>query len=141
MKSDNILLNHKGEVKLSDFGLAVRLSSTTEQRTSKVGTTFWMSPELIQGEGYSSKVDIWSFGITLIEMADGEPPFFREPPLKALLLIHNGSSPTFTHPEQWSDLMKSFCASALVVDVGLAYCCHCSPMNGPLQRNCLNIRF
>ena len=141
MKSDNILLNDQGEVKLSDFGLTIRLSNASEQRTSKVGTAFWMSPELIQGDGYTNKVDIWSFGITLLEMADGEPPFFKEPPLKALMLIRNGASPTVRNPEKWSELMNQFCACALAVKVDLEGSVECSRRNGLLRVSCWNIRF
>lgn len=135
------MLNDKGEVKLSDFGLTIRLSNSNEQRTSKVGTTFWMSPELIQGDGYTNKVDIWSFGITLLEMADGEPPFFNEPPLKALLLIHNGTSPTVKNPEKWSELMNQFCACALAVDVGLKGNVECSLRCGLRRVSYWNIHF
>lgn len=76
-----------------------------------------MSPELIQGEGYTNKVDIWSLGITAIEMADGQPPHFKEPPLKAMLLIHSGSSPTVETPNEWSDSFNDFLARALDIHV------------------------
>lgn len=115
IKSDNILINGKGEVKLADFGFAVRVSSQDGQRKSKVGTPFWMSPELIQGEGYTNKVDVWSLGITAIEMADGVPPHFHEPPLKALLLIHTGPSPTLSKPDNWSLMFNDFLSRALDV--------------------------
>lgn len=117
IKSDNILINGKGEVKLADFGFAVRVSSQDGQRKSKVGTPFWMSPELIQGEGYTNKVDVWSLGITAIEMADGVPPHFHEPPLKALLLIHTGPSPTLSKPDNWSLMFNDFLSRALDVKV------------------------
>lgn len=83
------------------------------QRTSKVGTLFWMSPELIQGDGYNNKVDIWSLGITAIEMADGAPPHNNAPPLKALLLIQSEPSPSVKQPEHWSQDFLGFLSGAL----------------------------
>jgi serine/threonine protein kinase len=75
VKSDNILINSRGEIKLADFGRAAQLTDASPKRNSVVGTPYWMAPELIRGEPYDVKVDIWSFGIVLIEMAEGEPPY------------------------------------------------------------------
>lgn len=76
IKSDNILINSNGDLKLADFGYATQLTREKNMRTSKVGTVCWMAPELIQGkEMYDSKVDIWSFGIFALELADGQPPY------------------------------------------------------------------
>ena len=82
-----------------------------------VGTPFWMAPELIQGAGYGVAVDVWSAGITALEMAEGEPPYFRDPPLKALLKIHTGPAPTLKEPGRWSNKFKSFLKFALAKDV------------------------
>lgn len=84
-----------------------------------MGTPFWMAPELIQGNGYGVAVDVWSAGITALEMAEGEPPYYREKPLKALLMIVSGPAPELKHPERWSNKFKSFLRLALEKDVAL----------------------
>lgn len=81
-----------------------------------------MAPELIKGGGYTSKVDIWSLGITALEMANGEPPYFHLPPLRALLLIHTEPPPKVTDPSKWSDVFIDFLEKALKADV---FCMSC----------------
>ena len=121
---------------MADFGFAVRVTSQNEQRKSKVGTPFWMSPELIQGEGYTNKVDVWSLGITAIEMADGVPPHFHEPPLKALLLIHTGPSPTLKKPDNWSVMFNDFLSRALDVNVSDERVVKCRRTHVLLRTSC-----
>lgn len=76
IKSDNILINSKGDIKLADFGYSAQLTKEKAGRKTRVGTIYWMAPELIKGKkNYDSKVDIWSFGIFALELADGEPPY------------------------------------------------------------------
>ena len=116
IKSDNILLDSQGHVKLADFGFAVYLQENT-QRKSVVGTPFWMAPELIHGKGYGMAVDVWSAGITALEMAEGEPPFYHDPPIKALLNIHTGPAPELKTPSQWSNKFRSFLRLVLEKDV------------------------
>jgi len=88
IKSDNILINRNGDIKLADFGYAAQLTLERDNRTTKVGTVCWMAPELILGkQSYDAKVDIWSFGIFALEMATGEPPYLDQPQLKVLQLI------------------------------------------------------
>lgn len=94
IKSDNVLVDFEGRVKLADFGFAVGLTAEEDKRKSVVGTPYWMAPELIRGLEYDFKVDVWSLGITAIEMAEGEPPLIDEAPLRALLLITINPSPT-----------------------------------------------
>ena len=84
-----------------------------------MGTPFWMAPELIEGNGYGVEVDVWSAGITALEMAEGEPPFYGEKPLKALLNIVSGEAPQLKHPERWSNRFKSFLRLALEKNVRL----------------------
>lgn len=79
IKSDNILVSIKGDVKLADFGYSVQLTQQIAARASKVGTVCWMAPELIKGERkYNTKIDIWSFGIFAMELANGDPPYINE---------------------------------------------------------------
>ncbi|KAK8829935.1 hypothetical protein WA577_001326 [Blastocystis sp. JDR] len=116
IKSDNVLMNTKGEIKLADFGFAVGLTQEENRRKSVVGTPFWMAPELIRGTAYDGSVDIWSLGITALEMADGEPPYYREPPLRALLMIHTSPSPTVHNPDKWSPEFLDFLKRCLELD-------------------------
>jgi serine/threonine protein kinase len=75
-----------------------------------------MAPELVRGKSYDSKVDIWSLGIMLLEMAEWEPPFLREQPLRALYLIATKGAPKFKEPARWSEHMKSFLQQACETD-------------------------
>lgn len=72
-----------------------------------------MAPELIKGQEYDNKVDVWSLGITLMEMAEGEPPLYKEPPLRALLLITVNPPPRLREPSKWSQSMSHFLARCL----------------------------
>ncbi|XP_023800885.1 serine/threonine-protein kinase PAK 3-like, partial [Cyanistes caeruleus] len=87
IKSGNILLGLDGSVKLADFGLCVQFIPEKRKPRARVGTAFWMAPEVLRGVPYGPKVDIWSLGIVGIEMAKGEAPYIRENRARATYLI------------------------------------------------------
>uniref|UniRef100_A0A672YN68 Serine/threonine-protein kinase TAO3 n=1 Tax=Sphaeramia orbicularis TaxID=375764 RepID=A0A672YN68_9TELE len=106
IKAGNILLTELGQVKLADFGSA----SIASPANSFVGTPYWMAPEVIlaMDEGqYEGKVDIWSLGITCIELAERKPPLFNMNAMSALYHIAQNDSPTLQSNE-WSDPFRSF---------------------------------
>ncbi|XP_043936514.1 serine/threonine-protein kinase PAK 4 [Protopterus annectens] len=114
IKSDSILLTHDGRVKLSDFGFCAQVSKEVPRRKSLVGTPYWMAPELISRLPYGPEVDIWSLGVMVIEMVDGEPPYFNEPPLKAMKMIRDSLPPKLKNIQKVSPLLKSFLDQMLV---------------------------
>uniref|UniRef100_UPI00398F7BB5 serine/threonine-protein kinase PAK 4-like n=1 Tax=Pristiophorus japonicus TaxID=55135 RepID=UPI00398F7BB5 len=116
IKSDSILLTHDGRVKLSDFGFCAQVSKDVPRRKSLVGTPYWMAPELISRLPYGPEVDIWSLGIMVIEMVDGEPPYFNEPPLKAMKMIRDNLPPKLKNGQKVSPLLKGFLDRLLVRD-------------------------
>ncbi|XP_060530835.1 serine/threonine-protein kinase PAK mbt [Cylas formicarius] len=116
IKSDSILLALDGRVKLSDFGFCAQVSQELPKRKSLVGTPYWMSPEVISRLPYGPEVDIWSLGIMVIEMVDGEPPFFNEPPLQAMRRIREMPPPKVKNLQKVSPLLQSFLDKMLVRD-------------------------
>uniref|UniRef100_A0AAY4A504 Mitogen-activated protein kinase kinase kinase kinase n=1 Tax=Denticeps clupeoides TaxID=299321 RepID=A0AAY4A504_9TELE len=109
----NILLTERGDVKLADFGVAAEISTSVSKRKSFIGTPYWMAPEVAAVEkkgGYNQLCDIWSVGITAIELAELQPPMFDLHPMRALVLMSKSSfqPPKLKEKSQWSADFHSF---------------------------------
>uniref|UniRef100_A0A671WCW0 non-specific serine/threonine protein kinase n=1 Tax=Sparus aurata TaxID=8175 RepID=A0A671WCW0_SPAAU len=105
LKAGNILLSLDGEVKLADFGVSAKNTKTLQRRDSFIGTPYWMAPEVVMCETskdrpYDYKADIWSLGVTLIELAQIEPPNHEMNPMRVLLKIAKSEPPTLMHPSR-----------------------------------------
>ncbi|XP_065191566.1 serine/threonine-protein kinase 3-like [Sycon ciliatum] len=114
IKAGNILLNSEGHAKLADFGVAGQLTDTMAKRNTVIGTPFWMAPEVIQEVGYDCRADVWSLGITSLEMAEGKPPYADIHPMRAIFMIPSMPPPVFKHPTKWSQEFIDFLAQCLV---------------------------
>jgi len=110
IKSGNILLTQSGRAKLADFGVSASLVSTMQKKHSVIGSPYWMAPEIIANntDGYDSRADIWSLGITAIEMAEKEPPRYDIHFARVIFLIARQPPPTFKNPSAWSDDFNDF---------------------------------
>lgn len=92
------------------------LSDRTRKRDTVIGTPFFLAPEIIHEVGYDFKADIWSLGISAIELGEGEPPYFHLHPMRVLFMIGTNPPPSFTEPEKWSPEINEFLSLCLAKD-------------------------
>jgi len=111
IKCGNILLSKDGNVKLADFGVVGQLSDTIQKRKTTVGTPYWMAPEVIKGGAYDQSADIWSVGITAMEMVKARPPRHELHWMKALMEIPHQPPPTLDG--DFTDELKEFISRCL----------------------------
>lgn len=113
IKAGNILLTRTGIAKVADFGVSCQLNTMQSKRDTAIGTPYWMAPEVIEKGSYNEIADVWSLGISCIEMAEGEPPFSNLHPMRALFVIPKKPPPTVKEPEDWSNSFNNFLAECL----------------------------
>uniref|UniRef100_A0A674DJD2 non-specific serine/threonine protein kinase n=1 Tax=Salmo trutta TaxID=8032 RepID=A0A674DJD2_SALTR len=118
IKGQNVLLTENAEVKLVDFGVSAQLDRTIGKRNTFIGTPYWMAPEVIACDEnpdstYDYRSDLWSLGITALEMAEGAPPLCDMHPMRALFLIPRNPPPKLKS-KKWSKKFLTFVESCLV---------------------------
>jgi serine/threonine protein kinase len=106
IKSDNILFNYKGDIKISDFGFSTQITSDAVLKNTLIGTPSWMAPEIIDGEGYSSKVDVWAIGVLIFEMTEKSLPFRGSSSMEIICNARNLPCPKIG--DCWSADLKDF---------------------------------
>jgi serine/threonine protein kinase len=113
LKCANILLTEDGVAKIADFGISTKLDGATSAKAKTlIGTPYWMAPE-VMSESYNHKADIWSLGITAIEMVEGEPPNYDLKPFQIMIKLPNDPPPTLKSPQNFSENFNDFISQCL----------------------------
>ena len=120
IKGQNVLLTDNAEVKLVDFGVSAQLDRTVGKRNTFIGTPYWMAPEVIACDDkphatYDNRSDLWSLGITALEMAEGKPPLCDMHPMRALFLIPRNPAPRL-RSKKWTKKFHGFVDACLLKD-------------------------
>lgn len=130
LKAANVLISKEGNVQLCDFGVAAKINSVSYKRSTMAGTPYWMAPEVIrEGDTYNSKADIWSLGITLFEIATGNPPYGDKDAMWAMQMISKLTPPRLEGREYSSGLKET-----------VALCLDENPVARPLADDLLKCR-
>eukprot|EP01120_Amphizonella_sp_Union-15-10_P015059 TRINITY_DN7600_c0_g3_i1.p1 TRINITY_DN7600_c0_g3~~TRINITY_DN7600_c0_g3_i1.p1 ORF type:complete len:551 (+),score=112.38 TRINITY_DN7600_c0_g3_i1:144-1796(+) len=130
IKAANLLISHDGTIKVADFSIAGTLSDG-QKNSTLVGSPCWMAPEVFREEGYDQSVDIWSVGITAIELAQGHPPFKDLSVYQIMMRYSQKQSITLNKPKKWSKEFNDF----------ISQCLQFNPAHRPLAGNLLKLHF
>eukprot|EP00730_Choanoeca_flexa_P017776 TRINITY_DN8595_c0_g1_i1.p1 TRINITY_DN8595_c0_g1~~TRINITY_DN8595_c0_g1_i1.p1 ORF type:complete len:845 (+),score=261.70 TRINITY_DN8595_c0_g1_i1:221-2755(+) len=121
LKAGNLLLTRTGAIRITDFGVSAFMKTSKKQRDTFIGTPYWMAPEVIICENvrdrpYTVSADIWSLGITLLELAETAPPYQDLHPMRVLFRITKSVPPTLNEPHKWSAEFSDFLRKCLQKD-------------------------
>jgi serine/threonine protein kinase len=114
IKAANILVTADGLVKIADFGVAAVLTVKKPYRLTAIGAPYWMAPEVVEEVKYDTKADIWSLGITTIELAERQPPYSDIHPMRAIFMIPSHPAPKLQLNAVWSPKIHDFLVCCLV---------------------------
>jgi serine/threonine protein kinase len=117
LKCSNIFISSDGVLKVGDFVLSEQISKASANKSSTIGIPYWTAPEILRGSIYTNKIDVWSMGITAIEMIEGLPPYADIHPMKAVYRINLLNPSTLKHPEDYSEYLSSFIKECLIKEV------------------------
>jgi len=114
IKAANVLVSIDGSLRLADFGVSVQLTNSVDKRCTFIGSPYWMAPEVITSSNYDETADIWSLGITAIELATGYPPLSKIHPMKAVMMIPKNPAPNLPQDFETSKKFQSFLEKCLM---------------------------